>query len=79
MRGVRVYRTLYYMPAVISGVPVAVLWMWMLNPEFGLINNTLDVFGINGPEWFFSKTWVIPSFIMIGLWGMGVTLSLIHI
>lgn len=74
MRGVRVYRTLYYMPAVISGVPVAVLWMWMLNPEFGLLNNSLEMVGINGPEWFFSKTWVIPSFIMIGLWGMGVTM-----
>ncbi|MFN8443652.1 MAG: sugar ABC transporter permease [Caldilineaceae bacterium] len=74
MRGVRVYRTVYYMPAVISGVPVAVLWMWMLNPEFGLINNSLDMIGINGPDWFFSKTWVIPAFIMIGLWGMGVTM-----
>lgn len=74
MRGVRFYRTIYYMPAVISGVPVAVLWMWLLNPEFGLVNNMLDSVGINGPEWFFNKTWVIPSFIMIGLWGMGVTM-----
>lgn len=74
IRGVKFLRTVYYMPAVISGVPVAVLWMWLLNPQFGLINNTLAVFGINGPEWFFSKTWVIPAFIMIGLWGMGVTM-----
>ncbi len=74
MRGVRVYRTIYYMPAVISGVPVAVLWTWMLNPQFGMVNNVLDSLGVNGPEWFFSKTWVIPAFIMIGLWGMGVTM-----
>ncbi len=74
MRGVRVYRTIYYMPAVISGVPVAVLWTWMLNPQFGMVNNVLDSLGVNGPEWFFSKTWVIPAFMMIGLWGMGVTM-----
>lgn len=74
IRGVKFLRTIYYMPAVISGVPIAVLWMWLLNPQFGLINNTLAVFGVTGPEWFFSKSWVIPAFIMIGLWGMGVTM-----
>ena len=74
IRGVRFLRTIYYMPAVISGVPVAVLWMWLLNPQFGLVNNALAAVGIRGPEWFFSKGWVIPAFMMIGLWGMGVTM-----
>lgn len=74
IRGVRIYRTIYYMPTVISGVPVAVLWLWLLNPQFGMVNHLLDWWGIKGPEWFFSKTWVIPAFIMIGLWGMGVTM-----
>jgi len=74
MRGVRIYRTIYYLPAVISGVPVAVLWMWMLSPQFGLVNNLLATVGIKGPDWFFSKTWVLPSFILMGLWGMGVTM-----
>lgn len=74
IRGVRYYRTVYYLPAVISGVPVAVLWMWMLSPQFGLVNNMLLTFGIKGPDWFFSKAWVLPSFILMGLWGMGVTM-----
>ncbi|MBX3010252.1 MAG: sugar ABC transporter permease [Caldilineaceae bacterium] len=74
IRGVRFLRTIYYVPAVISGVPVAVLWMWLLNPQFGLVNNVLASVGIQGPDWFFSKTWVIPAFILIGLWGMGVTM-----
>ena len=74
IRGVRFYRTIYYLPAVISGVPVAVLWMWMLSPQFGLINNLLATIGIKGPDWFFSKTWVLPSFMLMGLWGMGVTM-----
>lgn len=74
MKGVTVFRTIYYLPSVISGVPVAILWMWMLNPEFGLVNNLLHGLGIKGPQWFFSTTWVIPSFILMSLWGIGVTM-----
>jgi multiple sugar transport system permease protein len=70
--GVRVFRTIYYLPSVISGVPVALLWMWILNPEFGLINNFLRIFGIEGPKWLFSTTWAIPSFVLMSLWGVGV-------
>lgn len=74
IRGVKVFRTIYYLPAVISGVPVALLWMWMLNPEFGLVNNALKLVGVQGPPWFFSRGWVIPSFILMNLWGIGVTM-----
>lgn len=74
IKGVTALRTIYYLPAVISGVPVALLWMWMLNPEFGLVNNVLRWFGIHGPPWFFSREWVIPSFIIMNLWGIGVTM-----
>lgn len=74
IKGVTIFRTIYYLPSVISGVPVALLWLWMLNPEFGLVNNMLKGIGINGPQWFFSTTWVIPSFIIMNLWGVGVTM-----
>ncbi len=74
IRGANVLRTVYYMPTVISGVPVAVLWMWMLNPQFGLLNSFLAQLGIASPEWYFSKTWVIPAFILMGLWAMGATM-----
>ncbi len=74
IRGITIFRTIYYLPSVISGVPVALLWLWMLNPEFGLVNNMLKEIGIKGPQWFFSTTWVIPSFILMNLWGLGVTM-----
>lgn len=74
VKGVTLFRTIYYLPAIISGVPVALLWMWMLNPEFGLVNNVLQWFGIKGPQWFFSREWVIPSFIIMNLWTVGVTM-----
>jgi multiple sugar transport system permease protein len=69
--GVRYFRTVYYLPAIISGVPVALVWMWVLNPDFGLINNALRVVGIEGPKWLFSREWVIPSFILMSLWNVG--------
>ena len=74
MRGVTIFRTIYYLPAVISGVPVALVWMWLLNPEFGLVNDLLQRVGIDGPNWFFSKGWVLPSFMLMNLWALGVTM-----
>ncbi|MEZ4736184.1 MAG: sugar ABC transporter permease [Caldilineaceae bacterium] len=71
VRGIALFRTLYYLPSLVSGVAVAMLWTWLLNPKFGLINWGLDLIGIQGPEWIFSKNWVLPSFILMNLWGAG--------
>jgi len=69
--GVRYFRTIYYLPAIISGVPAALAWLWVLNPDFGLMNNALRVVGIEGPKWLFSREWVIPAFILMNLWNVG--------
>jgi multiple sugar transport system permease protein len=66
-----VWRTLYYLPSVVQGVAVAVLWGYVLNPRFGLINLTLARFGIEGPRWLYSEEWAVPAFILMGLWGAG--------
>lgn len=72
IRGVSVYRTVYYLPSVISGVPVALLFMWILNPDFGVVNNFLRFLGVQDPpQWLFSQTWVIPAFILMSIWGIG--------
>jgi multiple sugar transport system permease protein len=65
------WRTMYYMPSIVSGVAVAIIWAWMFNPEFGLINAGLALFGIQGPRWIFSETWALPSLIIMSLWGVG--------
>ncbi|GIV82531.1 MAG: spermidine/putrescine ABC transporter permease [Anaerolineae bacterium] len=65
------YRTLYYIPSIVSGVAIAILWGYLLNPRFGLINQGLALIGIEGPEWIFSQTWAIPAFILMGVWGAG--------
>jgi multiple sugar transport system permease protein len=66
-----VYRTLYYIPSIVSGVAIAILWGYLLNPRFGLINRVLAMVGIEGPEWIYSQTWAIPAFILMGVWGAG--------
>jgi len=72
IRGVAAFRTVYYLPSVISGVPAALLFIWILNPDFGVVNNALRTVGIqNPPQWLFSEEWVIPAFILLSLWGVG--------
>ncbi len=66
------WRTIYYLPSIITGVAVALLWKWILNPEYGLFNQFVFApFGIEGPRWFWSETWVIPAYWIMGLWGVG--------
>ena len=70
--GMSYWRTIYYLPAVVSGVPVAILWRWLFNPDFGIINWMLwELFHIQGPMWLYSRSWVLPAFILMSLWGIG--------
>ncbi|MHB0878883.1 MAG: carbohydrate ABC transporter permease [Anaerolineae bacterium] len=71
VRGITVFRTIYYLPSLVSGVAVALLWRWVFNPQMGVINGLLWQIGIKGPGWVFSEDWVIPSFIIMSLWGVG--------
>jgi len=65
------FRTIYYLPSVSSGVAVSILWLWLLNSEFGLINYFLKLIRINGPSWLTDSRYVIPAFVLMSLWGVG--------
>jgi len=71
VRFVSFWRTIFYLPAVIPGVVTAILWVWLLNPQIGLINQLLDFVGISGPMWLQSPQWAKPSLILMGLWTAG--------
>jgi multiple sugar transport system permease protein len=71
MRGIGIFRTIYYMPSVLSGVAYVVMWMWMFNPQHGLINNGLKLIGITGPRWLLDPKWALSAIIMMALWGIG--------
>lgn len=70
-KGLSVYRTIYYLPAVVSGVAVGIIWRWILDPNNGLINNLLAIIGIKGPGWLTDPDWVLPSYVLMSLWGAG--------
>ena len=71
IRGQAVFRTVYYLPAILSGVAVALLWRWIFQPDFGLLNMALSFVGVDGPNWLMDRTWVLPSFTIMSLWGVG--------
>ena len=71
IKGLGFWRMVYYLPSVVSGVAVAILWGWVLNPRFGLLNQGLAMIGIPGPRWMYDEIWAVPGFIMMGLWGAG--------
>jgi multiple sugar transport system permease protein len=70
--GLGLFRTIFYLPSVTTGVAVALLWVWMLQPDFGLVNNLLfSLFHIKGPSWLYDENWVIPALVLKSLWGLG--------
>jgi multiple sugar transport system permease protein len=69
--GLRFYRTIYYLPAVLSGVAVALLWRWIFSKEFGLLNLGLSLVGIQGPGWLTDPAWALRALILMSLWGIG--------
>ncbi|HEX7005360.1 MAG TPA: sugar ABC transporter permease [Trueperaceae bacterium] len=69
--GTRIFRTVIYLPTVLSGVAAIFLWEWMLEPN-GLLNSGLQLFGIRGPAWLSDATWTKPAFVIMGLWYIGV-------
>ena len=71
-RGMNLFRTIFYVPAVVSGVAVSILWLSLLDPDLGAINTLLRSLGVaNPPNWLNSATWAVPSVALMSLWGVG--------
>lgn len=72
VRGIAFWRTTYYLPSVISGVAVALLWEWLFNGRYGLVNYLLELFfGIEGPNWLADTRTAIWAFVVIAVWQVG--------
>lgn len=70
LRGGRFFRTVIYLPNVLSGVAAVFLWQWILRPD-GLFNRFLAIFGIQGPAWFADPDWTKPGMVVMGMWWIG--------
>jgi len=74
VRGLAIFRTIFYLPSIVPVVATSILWVWILNPECGLINGALGWLGIRGPGWLTDPRWSKPALILTGLWGVGGTM-----
>ena len=71
VRGVALWRTCFYLPSIVPAVASSILWIWIFNPQGGLLNNFLGAFGIHGPNWLQDPATSKPALILMGLWGAG--------
>jgi len=71
VRGITVFRTLYYLPSIVPAVANAVLWAWFLNSDFGLLNALLHAIGLPKVLWLQKPEWALPALILMSLWGLG--------
>ncbi|REJ07014.1 sugar ABC transporter permease [Microbacterium bovistercoris] len=77
MRGTTFFRTVYYVPVISSLAAVAILWQWAYNGDFGLVNQVLAIFGIQGPNWLQDAAWAKPAIIIMAVWkGIGFSMLL---
>ncbi|MGH3489042.1 MAG: carbohydrate ABC transporter permease [Actinopolymorphaceae bacterium] len=71
VRGLSFWRTIYYLPTLVPAVASAVLWIWIFNPDFGLLNSVLRQAGLPTSQWIYSETAVVPSLVIMSSWGFG--------
>ena len=73
LRGITFFRTAYFLPVVSSMIAVALVWSWIFNPEYGLLNYLLRLlFGARGPAWLDSTAWALPAMVIVTVWkGLG--------
>ncbi|MFL2807845.1 MAG: carbohydrate ABC transporter permease [bacterium] len=71
IKGLAIFRTIFYLPAIVPLIAATILWVWIFNPDFGLLNVFLKNFGVGKIQWIYSSNWVIPSLILMSLWDVG--------
>ena len=74
LKFVNYFRTMVYLPAVTPSVAFSLLWVWIFNPDFGIANQFLDIFGIPPQNWIWDPVQAKPSFILMNLWAIGPTM-----
>ena len=69
IRGRVVYRTLFFIPSITPSVAAILVWTWVLDANYGVVNYWLRELGIQGPSWFGDPNWAVPSLVLLGIWG----------
>jgi len=76
IRALPLFRTIFFLPAIVPAIANAVVWLRLFNPDFGLLNYLLEIFGLPKLQWIYDEHQVIPSLILMSAWGMGYTMMI---
>jgi len=71
--GMHVFRTIFFIPSLVSGVAIVLVWGWLFNPRYGAVNGLLRSVGLPAPGWLTDPRWAMPTVVLLGLWGIGGT------
>jgi multiple sugar transport system permease protein len=71
IRGIGIFRTIFYLPSVLTGVAYVVMWMWIFNPQVGLINTLLKTIGVQGPRWLLDPKWALWALVLMSIFQVG--------
>ncbi|MBL9062480.1 carbohydrate ABC transporter permease [Tabrizicola sp.] len=77
VRGTALFRTAFYLPSIISGVALVMIWKWIYSKDYGLLNYGLSLLGVDGPNWLGDPNWSILAIIIASLWGLGGTMLIL--
>lgn len=78
VRGLKFFRTVFYLPAVVSSVAVAIIWGWILNGQYGILNYLLSFLGVKGPLWLLDRRWAFVAIIIASAWGVGTMMLIFY-
>jgi multiple sugar transport system permease protein len=71
VRGASLYRTIFYLPTVVPFSAISVIWIWILHPQYGLLNHLLQRLGLDPPGWLSDPSWAMPGLILVSAWSIG--------
>ena len=78
VKGVKIFRTIFYLPAVVSGVAVSIIWGWIFNSKYGILNYALSLLGIEGPKWLIDPASAIVTIVIASAWGVGTMMLIFY-
>ena len=78
LKGMKFFRTIFYLPAVVSGVAISIIWGWIFNSEYGILNYLLSFLGIEGPRWLVDPKWALLTIVIASAWGVGIMMLIFY-
>jgi multiple sugar transport system permease protein len=78
VKGIKIFRTIFYLPTVVSGVAISIIWGWIFNSEYGILNYLFSFIGIEGPKWLIDPKWAIITIVIASAWGVGTMMLIFY-